>query len=240
MLNFKRKSLSMFERLKKAFALTDTPLGKTAVDDAVSNWAATKGFAFTGLDSKRGGKGFTLTGMIGHKPWKLERGKSSRDYIRGEELRARAELELNDDVSVLVMNRPLKVALEKRAYEMYTDTLQTTADPSLPEEMRWLAMYPETGWDSLPSEFWKRYSVLAEKREHALAWIDPHLSGLLMNWPEPAPNQQPPFILIILRGKAYLRMQYTPADMPTLEHAAQIFIYACESGISKLTADILV
>jgi hypothetical protein len=38
------------------------------------------------------------------------------------------------------MNRPLKEALEKRACEKYTDTLQTTADPSLPEEMRWLAM----------------------------------------------------------------------------------------------------
>ena len=89
-------------------------------------------------------------------------------------------------------------------------------------------------------EFWQRYAVLAEKREHALAWLDPRLAELLMTWPQPAPDAQVPFILMILRGKAYLRMQYTPADMPTLEHAAQIFTYACESAVSGLGADILI
>ena len=229
----------MFERFKKVFTQPDASPTQPTVPDAVSEWAGTKGFAFTGMCEGKG-TDFVLTGKIGDKPWKLERGKSTRDYIRGEELRARAELKLNEDVAVLIMNRPLKEALEKRAYEMYTDTLQTTADPSLPEEMRWLAMYPEVGWDSLPSEFWSRYSVLAEKPDQALAWINTHLAELLMNWPEPAPNEQVPFILMILRGKTYLRMQYTPADMPTLEHAAKIFIHACESSVSGLTADILV
>ena len=170
----------MFQRLKKALAITFGPCGRVAADDAVSKWAGTKGFA--------------LTGTIGNRPWELERGKASRDYICGQELRARAELEMNDDVAVLIMNRPLKEALEKCADEMYTDTLQTTADTSLPEEMRWLAMYPEAGWDSLPAEFWQRYSVLAEKREQALAWIDIRLADLLINWPTPAPDDQVPFI----------------------------------------------
>jgi len=229
--------MTMFERLKKALMPSDASGRKAPVLDAVSEWAGTQGFAYTGVGDSTG---FALTGQVAGKPWKLERGKSTRDYIHGEELRARAELNLNDDVSVLIMNRPLKEALEKRAYEMYTDTLQTTADPSLPEEMRWLAMYPEAGWDSLAPEFWKRYAVLSEKRDQALAWVDPHLAELLMTWPEPAPNEQVPFILMLLRGKAYLRMQYTPADMPTLEHAAQIFTYACESAASGLAADILV
>ena len=68
---------------------------------------------------------------------------------------------------VLVMNRPLKEALEKKAYQMFTDQLQTSVDPSLPEEMRWLAMFDEVGWDGLPSEFWTRYAVLTDRREHA-------------------------------------------------------------------------
>lgn len=227
----------MFERLKKVFSQADAHDSKAPAGDAVSEWAGTQGFAYTGVGT---GQGFALTGKVGGKAWKLERGKSTRDYIHGEELRARAEMRLSDDVSILIMNRPLKEALEKRAYEMYTDTLQTTADPSLPEEMRWLAMYPEAGWDSLAPEFWKRYSVLSEKRDQALAWLDPHLAELLMTWPDPAPDAQVPFILMLLRGKAYLRMQYTPADMPTLEHAAQIFTYACESAASGLGADILV
>ena len=45
------------------------------------------------------------------------------------------------------MNRPLKESLEKQAYQIYTDQLQTSVDPNLPEEMRWLAMYDEVGWE---------------------------------------------------------------------------------------------
>ena len=226
----------MFERLKKVFGQTGHDADTPQIADAVSQWAGTKGFAYTGHGDS---PAFAVTGKIGNKPWKLERGRSSRDYIRGEELRARAELKVNDDAAVLIMNRPLKEALEKRAYEMYTDTLQTTADPSLPEEMRWLAMYPEVGWDGLPPAFWARYSVLADRREHALAWLDSSLAELLMSWPEPAPDDQTPFMLMLLRGKAYLRMQYTPADMPTLEHAAQIFTSACESAVSGLDTDVV-
>ena len=70
---------------------------------------------------------------------------------------------------------------------MYTDPLQTIADPSVPKEMRWLAMYPGAGRDSLTAEFWQRYSVFAQKREQALAWIDARLADLSMNWPSPHP-----------------------------------------------------
>lgn len=225
----------MFERLKKVFVQRGAATPADASADAVSEWAGTQGFSFTGIDE---GKGFALAGNIGGKAWKLERGLSSRDYIRGDELRARAELKVNDDASVLIINRPLKEALEKRAYQMYTDTLQTTADPSLPEEMRWLAMYPEVGWDGPSPAFWKRYSVLADRREHAIAWLDTKLAELLMSWPNPGPDDQIPFMLILLRGKMYLRMQYTPADMPTLEHAAQIFTSACEAALTGLAVDI--
>jgi hypothetical protein len=227
----------MFDRLKKVFATSaDKPLGRPAsAPDAVSMWASARGFTYSSLGE---GKGFSLTGQVGSSPWRLERGRSSRAYIQGEELRARAELNVHDDVAVLIMNRALKEALEKQAYQLYTDTLQTTADPKLPEEMRWLAMYREVGWDSLGPAFWERYSVLTDKRSHALAWLDKNLAELLMSWPEPAPDAQVPFVLMLLRGKSYLRMQYTPADMPTLEHAALIFTSACESAISGLAPDI--
>ncbi len=231
----------MFDRLKKAFSPGTSPSVEPVVTNAVSEWAASQGFSYAGPSDKNGTTdGFTLTGKINGKTWKLETGPASRDYIHRHELRARADLKLNDDVSALIINRPLKEALESRAYEIYTDTLQTTADPSLPEEMRWLAMYPEAMWNGLTPEFWSRFAVLAEKREHALAWVDSRLAGLLMGWPGPGLNEQIPFILMILRGKAYLRMQYTPADLPSLAHAAKIFTHACETGASGLAADILV
>lgn len=231
----------MFDRLKKAFSQPSASPAESVAVSAVSKWASKRGLVYhAGSDGANLPDAFTLSGKIGNKVWKLEQGRASRDYIHGRELRARADLKLNDDVSVLIINRPLKDALEKRAYEMYTDTLQTTIDASLPEEMRWLAMYPEAGWDALSLEFWRRYAVLAEKREHALAWIDADLAKLLMDWPEPGPNEQIPFILMIMRGKAYLRMQYTPANMPTLEHSAKIFIHACQAGSARLATDILV
>ncbi|MES2974789.1 MAG: hypothetical protein V4757_14335 [Pseudomonadota bacterium] len=224
----------MFERFKKAFAKDKEPdaaaMNSQMPQSQVSEWAGTQGFAFSGQ-----GNAFALDGKVGNKTWRMERGKPSRNFIRGEELRGRCELGVDEDISVLVMNRPLKQALEKKAYALYTDSLQTTADPNLPEEMRWLAMYDEVGWDSLPLAFWDRYSILTDQREHALGWVDPILADLLMSWPEPGPSAEVPFMLMLLRGKAYLRMEYTPADMPTLQHAATIFTTACESAMGGLS-----
>jgi hypothetical protein len=225
----------MFERLKKVFSSGDPLPQKIVRADAVSEWAGTQGF---GYSSQGAGHGIVLTGKVRGKPWKLESGAASRDYIRGEELRARAALGINEDAAVLIMNRPLKEALEKRAYAIYTDTLQTTADPSLPEEMRWLAMYEEFGWSSLVPEFWERYTVLADKRENALAWLDNNLAEALLHWPEPGPDAQTPFILMLLRGKAYLRMQYAPGDIATLQHAAIVYTSACEAALAGLSTDI--
>ena len=224
----------MFERLKKVFVPSAAP-PEVLRTDAVSEWAGTHGLRYSGPEK---GQGLVLSGKIRGKPWKLESGAASRDYIHGEELRARAELGVDGDMSVLIMSRPLKETLEKRAYAIYTDTLHTTADPSLPEEMRWLAMYEEFGWSGLVPDFWERYAVLADQRDHALAWIDSNLAELLLHWPQPGVSAQTPFILMLLRGKAYLRMQYTTGDIATLQHAALIFTTACEAALASAVPDI--
>lgn len=229
----------MFDRIKRAFSREGKEpaesVAPSMVSGALSEWAATQGFGF----AAQGASGLMqVEGKVGGKRWRLELGQPTRNFIRGEELRARAELGVNEDAAVLVMNRPLKEALEKKAYSMYTDSLQTTADPNLPEEMRWLSMYDEVGWDSLPRPFWERFSVLADRRENALAWIDPSLANLMMTWPQPGPSAEVPFVLMLLRGKAYLRMEYNPADMPTLQHAAAIFTSACEAALGGLSTDV--
>jgi hypothetical protein len=228
----------MFDRLKRAFSREAKPSElppSQLMPGPASEWAAHQGFSLSILDA---GQGAVVEGNVSGKPWRMELGKPTRNYIRGEELRARAELGLSDDLAVMIMNRPLKEALERKAYSMITDTLQTTADPNLPEEMRWLAMYDEVGWDSLPPEFWSRYAVLADRREHALAWIDPTFAEQLLNWPIPAPSAETPFMILLLRGKAYLRMEYSPAEMSTLQYAAQVFTSACESAVGGLTGHI--
>jgi hypothetical protein len=220
----------MFDRIKNALRRAGATGGDAApsVPHApVSEWAASRGMTF----SNGMGSAMAMQGKVGGRPWKMELGRPTRDYIAGEELRARAELGVNENVGALIINRVLKDQLERRAYSMITDTLQTTADPRLPEEMRWLAMYDEVGWEGPPQAFWERYAVLADKREHALAWADATLVELLMNWPDPVPTPNVPFLVVLLRGKCYLRMQYLPAVTSTLDHATEIFTSACEGAL---------
>ena len=220
----------MFDRIKKAFARETQPVDPPSqlALGPMSEWAATQGFGFS-IDG--GSQNVALEGKVSGRPWRLVLGKPTRNYIFGEEVRARAELGIDESVAVLVMNRPLKEALEKRAYEMYTDTLQTSVDTTLPEEMRWLAMFQEVGWESIPQEFWSRLAILTDDRSAAMKWVDPLLAELMVKWPAPAPSAEVPFIALLLNGKAYLRMEYTPAELGTLQHAAHIFTSACESAM---------
>ena len=231
----------MFDRIRKAFSreavtgqLPETQLPTVRVNDGpMSEWAATQGFGFS---ADPAGNSLALEGKLRGKRWRMEVGKPAREFIRGKELRARAQLGLDENLAVLVMNRPLRDSLEKKAFHIYTDPLQTSMDSNLPEEMRWLAIFDELAWESLSEEFWARYSVLSDSRDAALAWVDPQLAQMLLDWPEPAPGAEVPFMILLLRGKAYLRMEYTPANTATLQHAAVIFTRACESALSAFPA----
>ena len=231
----------MFDRLKRAFS-RDAPadtgahaqsVGSALAQNHVSQWAGLQGLAYS---SRGEGRGFVLDGQVCGKPWRMERGKPSRDFIRGEELRARAELGVRDDVAVLIMNRHLKDELEKRAFAIYTDSLQTTVDPQLPEEMRWLAMYEEVGWDTISMPFWNDYAILSDQKDDAIAWITPQLCEMLMNWPVPDPTR--PMIIMLLRGKAYLRMLHVPDNQAMVEHASAVFICACEAAVAGVSTDL--
>ena len=220
----------MFHRIKKAFQRAPRESESSLshrTPERVSEWAATRGMSFSsGL-----GNTLSMQGKVGGRHWRMELGRPSRDYIVGEELRARAELGVVDDVGALIISRPLKDALERRAYSMITDTLETTAEARLPEEMRWLAMYDEVSWEGPPEAFWARYAVHSGKREHALAWVDEDLVEQLMARPQPATLPAVPFMIVLLRGKCYLRMQYLPAETSTLDQATDLFVAACENAL---------
>ena len=232
----------MLSKLKRMLGLGNKPATRTAQSvvsttalgssQKVSEWANLQGLSFS---DRNGGRSYHFEGKIGGKAWRMERGRPSRDFIKGEELRARAELNTRD-VAVMVITRQLKDDLDKRAFSLYTDSLQTIADPSLPEEMRWLAMYPEVGWEGLGDAFLKHYAILADEREHAVAWLSQDLAQSLMAWPSMDPSS--PKILMLLRGKAYLRMEYIQNDMATMEHATVVFKTACELALSSFSDDL--
>lgn len=227
----------MFDRFKKFGTGGDRSLSqseKAANVDAVFRWAVEQGFTYS---LAAGGEGFCLSGRADGKPWKIERSDASRDFMQGDELRARAELRVLGGAAVIVMNRPLKEVLEKRVYKIYTDPVQTMAEPSLSEEMRWLALYPEFVWKALPDAFWRRYAVLATNDGDAAVFIGEKVSQLLMLFGVSDPNAEVPFMLMLLRGRVYLRMQYTPADLETLQRASAIFAAACESAVAGFSVD---
>jgi hypothetical protein len=209
---------------------TKSRTGAGGPSSKVSEWASMQGLNFAQRSDGRGG--YQVEGKVGGKLWRIEQGAPSRDFIQGSELRARAELGVREDLAVMIISRQLKNDLDKRAFALYTDSLQTIADPHLPEEMRWLSIYEEVGWESLGVPFLNNYAILADTREHAMAWISQELADSLMAWPDLDPKS--PKILMLLRGKAYLRMQYTEGDMPTLEHATTLFTTACELALGGL------
>ena len=234
----------MFERLKKVFGAAATPAAPAptlsrADSQQLLAWAQQRGYNFVeqplrSHDGKSIGDGFVLDGTVQGKRWHLECGLPARDFVKGHELRARSELGLLNSVAVVVMNRPLKVALEKRAYDLYTDSLQTAVDSKLPDEMRWLAIYPEVGWLDMPERFFDRYAILSARREHASSWITPELASKLLNWPSDLYSTGTPFMMMLMNGKCYLRMQYANADPAIVQHAVGLFCQASELALERV------
>jgi hypothetical protein len=238
----------MFQRLKKVLAKTpvkatgnkignegdvwvNTDMNEEAPARSTSQLANLEVGQANSVWREGSGAGSGIQGKLHDKPWKLERAAASRDYISGEEIRGRADIAVNRQASIIIMNRPLQELLEKRAYALYTDSVETEASPTLMEEMRWLALYPQTGWESLSDSFWNRYAVMTSHRAHAMRWLTPQLASLLTSWPELASDAGVPFILMVMRGKVHLRMQLTPADAKTLDHISQVFTTAAQSAL---------
>ncbi|MBP7565325.1 MAG: hypothetical protein KA795_04895 [Burkholderiaceae bacterium] len=214
----------MLERLRKLFS-SRAPSVARAVPvpiDAVAAWAAGAGLDF----HPRGEAGFAISGQRDGLTWRLERGAPSRHFIHGAELRGRTELGLHSNVAVLILNRHLQDALEHRAFSEFTDTLRTSADQQLPEEVRWLSMYEEVPLPEAPIGFQDMYAVLADEPRHAQDWIDASLATELMRWHEPV-NEQTPLILMALRGNVYFRMEAVPLDLGVLAQASRLYPLAC-------------
>lgn len=213
----------MFDRVKTLFS------SQGRRDDEMSAWASAYRLSF---QVTNGGQGMLLQGDVGGKPLEIERGRATREYVLGDELRARVLLDLDDNIAVLVINRVLRDALEKAAYEQYTDTLQTSVNAPLTEEMRWMALYKEVEDLRWPAGFRQAFCVLANDRQNALGWLTPELQGALTAWPGAGLAPAQPFTLMLLRGKLYLRMQDHAGSASVLRHATTVVITAARVALS--------
>ena len=208
----------MFERLKNTFS---TRAAASAADDGLAQWAHGRLLNHMSLL----GGAYALGGRLHDRPFRAECIATSRAYMQGLELMAKADLGLTPEVTVIVMNRSLKRSLEALANDLYaavTDAVQTTAK-AVPEEVRWLAMYRDAGWPGPDDAFWGRYAVLTDTPETARQWLDAASIGMLMDWPA-EPGWDAPRLFMLARGKTYLRMQVgQPGDSTSALHALDIF-----------------
>ncbi len=226
----KVKRSSMFERFKNALSPLSWLRSRSA---PLVQWAQDHHLSFTPTMAG----GYTLAGSWQGRAVRIQCQASTRPFIRGMELLARADLGLKPSGHVVLMNRALKDVLEAQSrtlYSQYTDDLQTMAGV-VPEEVRWLSLYRDVGWAGPDRGFWSRFAALTDAPDLARRWVDSETEQQLMAWPETV-NKETPMMFMLERGKTYLRMQIDrPGDMDTALHALGLFERLSQRALAVTT-----
>ncbi|MBX3610243.1 MAG: hypothetical protein KF871_10125 [Hydrogenophaga sp.] len=185
-------------------------------------WAESRGLEF--LARRNGSCGFV--GEWSGQPVSIDLQPSGRPYFEGWEISARVEVGVQASAGMVLMNRPLKLTMERWAdyvYAQITNVVQTMAD-TLPEEVRWLAAYRDAGWSGPAAEFFDRYAVLTDGLDETRQLIDQDTVDALMHWPEDVRSAQSPLLLMRLRSKLHLCLQLdADRHKPSELHALDLF-----------------
>jgi len=204
----------MLDGLKRLFSRAPAP-GREW--DELSAWASSRQYDFRPVRGDEGG--FIVEGRLGALPWRLEWGPSQRPYVDGAELRIRAELGLDADVQVLVLDRLLQATVEKAMFDEYVEGVQTRIDDQTPPEMRWLVMFPKLSGTELGA-LRERFSAVAPVKTWLLGWLEGPLTPALLAAPLTAGQ---PMALMVARGRLTLRTAL-PEPLPSdLDHWLRLF-----------------
>lgn len=214
----------MLESFKRLFAGRAPDAEDHAYDDVI-DWAARRGFGFK---RARDAAGFVVDGALDGKPWRIEWGPPQREYIVGHELRLRMELEMPSEAQMLLMSRPLMDALERKTFEEFTDAVQTHIGGKVPEEVRWLVMFPKVDLTPLKG-LRSRFGAVASSVDAGFSWVEGPLSKALEHASHGLLKASPPLVLMTLRGRAYLRMELSSPDAPDIAAALALF----ETAVSQ-------
>lgn len=185
----------------------------------IAGWAKQRGLTFK---RERDGHGFVVDGALDGRPWRLEWGPPQRPYIAGHELRIRMNLGLPPDLQMMLMSLALKEALEKQAFDQLTQTNQTQINDATPEELRWLAMFPKIAFGG-SRVLRASFGGVASLPHEGTAWIEGTLAQMLERAAGTLLSRSPPFVLMTLRGRAYMRMQLATPDANTVASALALF-----------------
>jgi hypothetical protein len=182
--------------------------GPTGPDwTGVSAWAQKQGHGFK---RAKDDQGFVVDGSFGTRPWRLEWGPPQRAYI--------------------MMSRALMEMLERETFERYTQSNQTLIDVSTPEEMRWLAMFPKVNLD-LPKSVRGSFGAVASDPTNAVNWVDAAFAQQLAHASLNLLRDQPPFVIMTLRGRVYMRLQLETPDPVLIAQATELFDAAAQAAL---------
>lgn len=205
----------MFDSVKKW--LHTQPPGSDG--KVLSSWAKAHGHTFKTVRDERGG---VIECRDLERRWRIEWGNSQRIYIDGAELRMREELGVSPDFQLLLLSRTLTTKLETDVFDRFTEAMQTQIDHTMPEEMRWLAMFPRVSLgDNKPLKV--RFNLQSPNAAAAQGWIAGEIGDALLKAAHTFLQADPPFMMMILRGRLYLRMQALKVDEELLDGADALF-----------------
>ncbi len=184
--------------------------------DVLESWAAQRQFGFRRVSDDGGA---VIEGRNGSHNWRLEWGPAQRRWVRGFELRLRAELEFGGELQLLVMNRQLQEAMEREVFEQYVEGVQTRIDDQTPPEMRWLVMFPKLrGADAAPLK--DEFVAVGNHKSWLVRWVDGPLGTALCQKTLPADH---PLVLMIGRGRVVMRTEFDEPDVVGLERWVKLF-----------------
>ena len=222
----------MLEAIQSLFARA----ARRAEGDAIAGWAKRNGHVYK---REKDGDGFAIDGHFEDMPWRLEWGRPQRPYLDGHELRMRMVLGAPPDLQLLLMTKSLKERLASEAFELATQSNQTALDDSVGEETRWLVVFPKV--PLADSQILRNcYAVVASHRHEGAAWLEGPLAHALERAATTWLNAQPPFLLMTLRGRLYLRMQLGSADEQDVVAALTLFGIAGAAArrVARTRADV--
>lgn len=196
---------------------------------AVQAWAKKRGLLPKRV---RQDDGLVVEGGLHGNTWRMEWGAPQRAYLLDRELRLRMDLGLPPGLQMLITSRALAEELEQAAYALFTQDMQTQIDSGMPEEMRWLAMFPKVQVSAM-KPLRSRFSAVANAAPPLVAWLDPELTARLDAASRSWLANDEPMVLMTLRGRLYLRVE---ALRPTAEMLDGVLDLFEAAGRSALTA----
>lgn len=186
---------------------------------ALAQWARDHKMSFKRV---RDEEGFVIDGGLASKPWRLEWGPPQRQYIEGQELRLRMDVGLSPDLQMLVLSQNLFETLESSTFDSFTETTQTVMDNNTPEEMRWLVMFPQATC-KVSKVVRAHFHLVGSSPLEAANWFEGELAQRLESATSGFLKDEPPFMLMVLRGRVYLRLQLSRPDVASVSQAVAVF-----------------